>query len=147
MFEYISNLNKDIQKYEEWPDSPNGIIEITLSSSSYTIIVDTFDATTEKTALNLQKNTLAQASSWGDNFKVLKQDTIIIDGITSYDMECNYDRSQNSSSIESKHVRINERFIFIERNRRLYLIRFTTEASQSDGIRDFQHILDTWRWK
>jgi hypothetical protein len=122
-------------------------MEITLSSSLSTIFVDILDATSDKTALSFHKETYDQASSWGENCEACKNGTIIIDGMTSYDLECIYDNPQNSSSTERKYVRLNNRFITIERNGKLYLIRFITEASQSDSIRDFQYLLDTWRWK
>jgi hypothetical protein len=146
-FEYASNLNEDIQKYKEWPDSPNGLVEITLRASSYNIVVDTMDATSDNTAQNLQQDAYYQAKSWGDNFEVLKKDAIIIDGISGYELECNYDSIKNPISTGNTYVRLHDRFIFIQRDAKFYGIRFSVDASQSDSIQEFQHLLDTWKWK
>ena len=146
-FEYPSELSEKIQEYKDWPDKPEGYIEITLESSSETTWVSVQDATADYDPLNLQQGVAYQAKNWGNNFEILKQDTITLNGVSGYDLEFKYDDSRQSVSKGNNNIQAYDRDIFVERNNRIYSLRLSVWASQTDSIKGFQHLLDTWKWK
>jgi hypothetical protein len=151
-FEYPSDFNIDIQKHKDWPDSPNGIIEIILESSVSTIIMDRLDVTDDLTALSLYQSESDSLKLYEEKFKqiknieILKQDNIILDGVSGYDFVCKYDDILKSTST-GNNFRAYDRYIFVQRNEKLYALRFFVRDSQIDTIKVFQHLLDTWKWK
>jgi hypothetical protein len=151
-FEYPSDLSTNIQTRKDWPDSPNGLIEIMLESSTANIFIDIFDVTADYTPLKLQQGSVEQAKSWEEKFKliknleILKQDTIPIDGVTGYDLEMKYTDIKKSASIGNDFQGY-DRNIFLQHNGRVYGLRFIVRASQDNSIKSYQHLLDTWKWK
>jgi hypothetical protein len=151
-FEYPTEFCQKIQEHKGWPDSPNGVFEITLESSKATICVDTLDVTNINTALSFQQSALNSIKNQAEifnqiaNIEILKKDTVTINGVTGYELEMKYDDIKKSTSIGDL-FKAYDRNIFIQHNDRIYALRFFVKASQTDMIESFQHVLDTWKWK
>jgi hypothetical protein len=151
-FEYPAEFNEKMNEYKDWPDSPNGAIEITLESSTATIYVDTLDVTDNNTSLSFQQSAYYSLKSQEEifnqikNLEILKRDTITIDGVAGYELEMKYDDLKKSTLIGSD-FQAYERNISLQHENRLYALGFFVKASQTGTIEGFQDLLDTWKWK
>jgi len=144
-FEYSSKYCQSIREIDR-------TIEITLNSSVSTIFVDIVDVTQDTTALSFHQSLpdeikrLEENFDFIDNVVILKQDTIILNGVSGYNFEIKYDDKQKSA-LNGNTFRAYDRYVVVQRNEKVYALRLFVKASETDTIKDFQYLLDTWKWK
>lgn len=79
------------------------------------------------------------------NFTLLKRGSIVLDGATGYEFEAVYDAPKHPQLTDYERVWNWE--IFIQRNGNKYHISASAIASQLDRIKEFQYLVETWKWK
>jgi hypothetical protein len=141
-FEYPSDFEQRIERSENdldiilwgWGNAPDIVV----------IEVHSHD---KPDAAQKEQERFSIASSMR-NFELLKRGPIPLDGVAGYEFEDKFDSPTAPKDPENTdYIRAWNREIFVQRNGKVYVIYANTQASHLDRIEDFQHLVDTWKWK